>query len=67
MSGTFTLNKVAKPLETQVTAWREGNRLIIEGAAQINTADHGLPEVRTLFMTVDKQVDIAFHLVFDLP
>jgi len=67
VSGTFTLNKVAKPLETEATAWREGNKLVVEGTTQIDTADHGLPEVRTFFLTVDKQVDIAFHLVFDLP
>ena len=65
--GTFRLNQVDKPLVTTATAWREGKRLVIEGTAQIDTADHGLPEVRTLFLTVDKKVDIAFHLVFELP
>jgi polyisoprenoid-binding protein YceI len=64
--GTFTLNKVGKPLETTASAWREGRRLIVEGTAQINTADHGLPVVRTLFLTVDKEVDIAFHLEFEV-
>ena len=65
--GTFTLNKVGKPLETTASAWRDGKDLVIEGTAQIDTTDHGLPVVRTLFLTVDKQVDIAFHLVFEVP
>jgi polyisoprenoid-binding protein YceI len=67
VSGTFTLNHVAKPLATDVTAWREGKQLVVEGAAQVDTADHGLPEVRTLFLTVDKEVDITFQLLFDVP
>jgi polyisoprenoid-binding protein YceI len=65
VSGTFTLNNVAKPLETEASAWREGKQLVVEGTTKIDTSDHGLPEVRTLFLTVDRQVDIAFHLVFD--
>lgn len=67
VSGTFMLNKVGKPLETTATAWRDGKNLVVEGTTQIDTEDHGLPVVRTLFLTVDKQVDIAFHLVFELP
>ncbi len=65
--GTLRLNRVDKPLVTTASAWCEGQRLIIEGTTQIDTADHGLPEVRTLFLTVDKNVDVAFHLVFELP
>ena len=64
--GTFTLNKVGKPLETTASAWRDGKKLIVEGTTQIDTEDHGLPVVRTLFLTVDRQVDIAFHLVFEV-
>jgi len=67
VGGNFTLNKTAKPLETQALGWREGKWLVVTGTTKINTADHGLPEIRTFFMTVDKQVDVAFRLVFDLP
>jgi polyisoprenoid-binding protein YceI len=67
IGGLFTLNKVSKPLETEALARREGKLLVAEGKTQIDTAAHGLPEVKTLFLTVDKQVDIAFHLVFALP
>jgi hypothetical protein len=67
VEGDFTLNKTGKPLETQALGWREGKWLVVTGTTKINTADHGLPEVRQWFMTVDKQVDIAFRLVFDLP
>ena len=67
VSGTFTLNRVGEPLETKATAWREGRQLIVEGTATIDTTAYGLPIVRQFFLTVDKQVDIAFHLVFDLP
>jgi polyisoprenoid-binding protein YceI len=67
VGGDFTLNKTAKPLETQATGWREGKWLVVTGTTKINTADYGLPEIRQFFMTVDKQVDVAFRLVFDLP
>jgi hypothetical protein len=67
VSGIFTLNKTPKPLEAQAIGWREGKFLVVTGTTKINTADHGLPEVRQLFLTVDKVVDVSFHLVFDLP
>ncbi len=67
VAGDLNLNKVTKPLETSVLGWREVNRLIVTGTSKVNTADHGLPIIKQLFMTVDKEVDIAFHLVFDLP
>ncbi len=50
-----------------MAAWREGKRLTVEGIATIDTVDHGLPIVKQLFMTVDKNVDVAFHLVFNVP
>jgi hypothetical protein len=65
--GDFTLNKITKPLATKVLGWREGNLLVVTGAAQIDTTAYGLPIVRQFFLTVDKDVDITFHLVFDLP
>lgn len=66
--GNFTLNKTTKPLVTQaLLGWREGKWLVVTGTATINTADHGLPEIRQLFMTVDPHVDLAFRLVFVLP
>jgi len=67
VSGNFTLNKVAKPLETQVSAWRDGKYLVVTGTTQVDTTAHGLPIIKQYFMTVDKDVDIDFHLVFDLP
>jgi hypothetical protein len=67
VSGKFTLNKVAKPLETQVLAWRDGKYLVVTGTTQIDTTAHDLPIIKQYFMTVDKEVDIDFHLVFDLP
>ena len=67
VSGTFTLNKVSAPLETKAAAWREGRQLMVEGTATVNTVDHGLPIVQKFFLTVDKNVDVAFHLVFELP
>jgi polyisoprenoid-binding protein YceI len=66
LRGTLRLNRVSKPLETTASAWRDGKNLVVEGTAQIDTEDHGLPVVRTLFLTVDKQVDIAFNLVFEV-
>jgi polyisoprenoid-binding protein YceI len=67
VSGDFTLNKITKPLQTRVSGWREGKWLVVTGVTQIDTAEHGLPIIKQYFMTVDKEVDIAFRLVFDLP
>ncbi|MEI9999976.1 MAG: YceI family protein [Verrucomicrobiota bacterium] len=67
IAGTFTLNKVPKPLKTTAVAWREGKHLVVDGAVTIDTEDHALPQVKQMFLTVDPKVDIAFHLVFDLP
>lgn len=67
VSGNFTLNKVAKPLQTVAMGWREGKWLVVTGTTSVNTADHGLPIIEQFFMTVDKDVDVRFHLVFDLP
>jgi len=67
VSGEFTLNKVEKPLQTEVWGWREGKWLVVAGATQVDTADHGLPIIKQFFMTVDKKVDVNFHLAFELP
>jgi len=67
VTGNFTLNKVTKPLQTQVSGWREGKWLVVTGTTQIDTVAHGLPIVQQFFMTVGKEVDITFNLVFDLP
>jgi polyisoprenoid-binding protein YceI len=65
--GNFTLNKTTKPLQTQALGWREGKWLMVTGITEIDTADHGLPIIKQFFMTVDRLVDVAFRLVFDLP
>jgi YceI-like domain len=67
VSGKFTLNKVVKTLETQAFGWREGKWLVVIGKTQVDTTDYGLPIIKQYFLTVDKEVDIDFHLVFDLP
>ena len=66
VSGKFTLNKITTPLQTEVLGWREGKWLVVTGATQVDTADHGLPIIKQYFMTVDKGVDVNFRLVFDL-
>ena len=65
--GYFTLNHATKPLTAQVLGWREDQRLIVTGAIRIDTTAYGLPIIRQLMMTVDKNVDVSFRLVFDLP
>lgn len=65
--GNLTLNKVTKPVQTQVAGWQDGNLLVVTGATQIDTTDYGLPVIKRFWMAVDKEVDINFHLVFDLP
>jgi polyisoprenoid-binding protein YceI len=67
VAGTFTLNQTPKPLTATATGWREGNRLVIDGTTVIDTTAYGLPIVQTLFLTVDKNVDVAFHLEYALP
>ena len=65
--GTFTLNHVSKPLEAQADGWREGDLLFVTGKTKVDTASHGLPIIKKFFMTVGKDVDVDFHLAFDLP
>jgi polyisoprenoid-binding protein YceI len=67
VEGQFTLNKIATPLQAQAEGWREGSLLVVTGTTKVDTASHDLPIVKKLFMTVGKDVDIDFHLAFDLP
>ena len=67
VDGIFTLNHVSKPLEAQAEGWREGDLLVVAGKTKVDTASHGLPIIKKYFMTVGKDVDIDFHLAFDLP
>jgi hypothetical protein len=54
-------------LTAQVTGWRESRELVIEGATTIDTTQYGLPIISQYFLTVDRNVDVKFHLVFKLP
>jgi polyisoprenoid-binding protein YceI len=67
VEGKFTLNGVTRTLATSVAGRRQGKYLIIDGHASIDTSIYGLPEIREFILTVDKNVDVTFHLVFDLP
>lgn len=67
VTGNFILNKVTKPLQVEVTGWREGAQLVVTGATTVDTVAHGLPIIQQFFMTVGKDVDVSFRLVFDLP
>jgi polyisoprenoid-binding protein YceI len=67
VQGDFTLNHTTRPLSAQVTGWREKGLLVIEGTTTIDTTAYGLPIIKQMFMTVDRNVDVSFHLVFDLP
>ena len=65
--GDFTLNHATRPLTAQVKGWRDGPHLVIDGATTIDTTQYGLPIISQFLLTVDKNVDVKFHLVFDLP
>jgi polyisoprenoid-binding protein YceI len=67
VEGDFTLNRATRPLSATVTGWRDKGLLIVTGTATIDTMDYGLPIIRQMFMTVDRNVDVSFRLVFDLP
>jgi polyisoprenoid-binding protein YceI len=67
VQGDFTLNHETRPLIAQVTGWRDGPLLVIDGGTTIDTTQYGLPIIHQFFLTVDKRVDVKFHLVFDLP
>lgn len=40
---------------------------MVSGATVVDTTTHDLPIIKKFFMTVGKDVDIDFHLSFDLP
>ncbi len=65
--GNFTLNHTTKLLAARVSGWRSGRQIVVEGQTTIDTTQFGLPIVTQLFLTVDKRVEVKFHLVFDLP
>jgi polyisoprenoid-binding protein YceI len=67
VSGDFTLNGVTRPITAKATGWREGSRLIVDGTTTLDTTQFGLPIISQFFLTVDRNVDVSFHLVFDLP
>ncbi len=67
VKGTLTLNRATHDVETRVLGWREGSWLIVTGTTVINTTDYGLPPVQKFFLSVDKNVDLAFRLAFVLP
>ena len=67
VQGDLTLYHATHPVKAQALGWREGTLLIVSGTTTINTGDYGLPQLKLLFMTVDKKVNIAFRLAFTLP
>jgi polyisoprenoid-binding protein YceI len=67
VQGDFTLNRTTRPVTAAVTGWREKGLLIVTGTTTLDTTDYGLPIIRQMFMTVDKDVQVSFRLVFDLP
>jgi len=67
VKGDLLLNHAHHAVEAEALGWREGSLLVVAGTTQIDTSDYGLPQIQQFFLTVDKKVDIAFHLAFDLP
>jgi polyisoprenoid-binding protein YceI len=67
IEGELQLHGQKHGLSDMADGWRTGSSLIVSGSTSINTEEYGLPQVRQLFLTVDQKVDIAYHLVFDLP
>jgi polyisoprenoid-binding protein YceI len=67
VQGRLQLNRQEHPISDMADGWRSGSTIVVSGTTSIDTEDYGLPQVRQLFLTVDKKVDIAYHLVFDLP
>lgn len=65
--GELELHHQKHSVEGTAIGWREGSMLVVTGSTSINTEDYGLPQIRQLFLTVDKKVDITYRLVFDLP
>ena len=65
--GEFTLDGSTKPLHATASGWIDGHTLIVDGTTKIDTTEYGLPIVKEFFLTVDKNVDVTFHLVFNLP
>ena len=61
--GRLTLHGLTRPLSFPVRITTEGQRLIIDGEAVVNTVDFGLPIIRKfLALKVSPEVMVRFHL-----
>jgi polyisoprenoid-binding protein YceI len=67
VTGDFTLNGITRPLAARARGWLDGHTLVVEGTTKIDTTEYGLPIIKQFFLTVDPNVDVKFHLVFNLP
>lgn len=66
--GNFTLHGLTRPLSFPVRITTEGQRLILDGEAVVNTVDFGLPIIRKfLALKVNPEVVVRFHLQGAVP
>lgn len=63
VTGQLTLHGVTRELRFPVTIGRQGENYLIDGAAPIDTRNHGLPVIRMFgVLRVDPMVHVRFHL-----
>jgi len=67
VAGTLTLNGKKQPLIGTALGWRETNRLIVTGDANVDTLKYGLPQIRMAVITVSTNVKTSYRLSFLLP
>jgi len=67
VSGILALNGQKQPINGTALGWREKNRLVVTGDANIDTLKYGLPQIRLAFITVGTNVNTSYRLSFVLP
>ncbi|QSR85580.1 YceI family protein [Methylacidimicrobium sp. B4] len=67
ISGTFELNGVRQPLNSNALWWREGSRILVSGKTTVDTLQYGLPQIKKAFMTVGTTIPIDYRFAFVLP
>lgn len=68
-TGTFTMHGQSREIEVPFTVERDGDKVILDGQAEMDTREWGLPKIRLFIFTVQTVIRPHFHLegTFDLP
>ncbi|WP_018291070.1 YceI family protein [Verrucomicrobium sp. 3C] len=67
VSGTFDLNGVRHPLNSDALWWQEEKRIMVSGKTNLDTLQFNLPQIKKAFMTVGTTLPIEYQFAFVLP